>query len=602
MTSGPSALPPRLVSELAPLHALLHGSRNAVFPIVGSGLSGTALPSWSQLLSALIDQAPVGEQAELRGLLTAGKYLEVASLLEDPSEGRARVLTYLRNTYQRPRVAAPPLYEQVAALPVEHLATTNYNPWLKDAVARRHGAAPRVYVPGDPEAFSDLGLASSPLVLMLHGDADRPSSCVLSQRSYRRATYQPAYRAALRGLASQRAFLFIGHSLSDPDLISILEEWAEIFGGADLVPRHVCLGAGFTRHQRLRLTELGVLPVEYGPGNDHSLLPAVLAHLATPPTTVVTSQSQPTGSSGSDRQLVQLLVKLLAGSSASVKAPGTLPHMDTGALRAVDVLVESMVHGERIFQAYEVAEKVGLIDVEWVESMVRKHERLPTHHLYLVSRSGFTDEAAAIARKTPRCTHVVLEQPFVDAPPAIFADEVTLSLVRGVAQLRVREGELRELRVNVDQDVAIFDEHGTDRGSLWALCVNLVRSPVVGEEVSKVAHSHPRREEMTWFTLTVPASRILSGPLFLRTEDGLELHRLVELELVGQMTFQQARVDLAALEFRGRPMGAGAVTVGGRNLKIVASLDANGKTTAVEVEPAPGTSAGRPRPGVVDDG
>jgi hypothetical protein len=282
-----------------------------------------------------------------------------------------------------------------------------------------------------------------------------------------------------------------------PILISILEEWAEVFGGADLAPRHVCLGAGFTRHQRLRLTELGVLPVEYGPGNDHSLLPAVLAHLATPPTTVVTSQSQPTGSSGSDRQLVQLLVKLLAGSSASVKAPGTLPHMDTGALRAVDVLVESMVHGERIFQAYEVAEKVGLIDVEWVESMVRKHERLPTHHLYLVSRSGFTDEAAAIARKTPRCTHVVLEQPFVDAPPAIFADEVTLSLVRGVAQLRVREGELRELRVNVDQDVAIFDEHGTDRGSLWALCVNLVRSPVVGEEVSKVAHSHPRREEMT---------------------------------------------------------------------------------------------------------
>jgi anti-sigma-K factor RskA len=76
----------------------------------------------------------------------------------------------------------------------------------------------------------------------------------------------------------------------------------------------------------------------------------------------------------------------------------------------------------------------------------------------------------------------------------------------------------------------------------------------------------------------------------------------VELELVGQMTFQQARVDLAALEFRGRPMGAGAVTVGGRNLKIVASLDANGKTTAVEVEPAPGTSAGRPREGVVDDG
>lgn len=283
MATVPPGLPDKLVADLAPLREQLHARRSAVFPIVGSGLSGRALPSWSKMLETLIDQAPADLQPEARDLLTKGHYLEVASLLEDSSEGKARVLTFIRATYQRPSAAPPAAYDQVAALPVDHFATTNYNPWLKDAVARRLGAAPRVYVPGDPDAFSDLGPTSSPLVLMLHGDADRPGTCVLSQRSYRRVSYQPSFRQALLALASQRAFLFVGHSLSDPDLVAVLEEWSEVFGGETQAPRHVCLGAGFSRATRLRLSALGVQPIEYGAGNDHSQLPAVLAHLATPP-------------------------------------------------------------------------------------------------------------------------------------------------------------------------------------------------------------------------------------------------------------------------------------------------------------------------------
>jgi hypothetical protein len=80
-----------LIDRLTPLHNLLWGPRNAVLPVVGSGLS-QGLSSWRDLLSGLIDELPEGEREGLRTELDKDKFLNVATYLEGhPTVGRARV-------------------------------------------------------------------------------------------------------------------------------------------------------------------------------------------------------------------------------------------------------------------------------------------------------------------------------------------------------------------------------------------------------------------------------------------------------------------------------------------------------------------------------
>ncbi len=295
MTVSPSApfqdfgLDPALRAALGPIRELLHGpTRNAVFPVVGSGLS-QGLISWRALLQELIALASPDERDGMHEDLRAGKYIQVAGDLEaDGRVGEARIAQAIAKHFRRPSAPRPITYDLLARLPVDHFATTNFDPWLKAVLAGARADMPRVYAPSDPGAFSELAPSSSPLVLMLHGDADRPEQCVLSSRDFRRLLYgNQAYRQGLAGLVAQRAWLFVGHSFSDPDLTTLFEAWGQVFGGG--APRHFLLKDALSPRDRRRLLDLGIEHVEYGPAGDHSRLPDVLRYLAQPKPTSATA-------------------------------------------------------------------------------------------------------------------------------------------------------------------------------------------------------------------------------------------------------------------------------------------------------------------------
>lgn len=279
-------LPAGLVRELEPLRKQIHEQRNVVFPVVGSGLS-FKLGSWDKLLESLIERASPDAQTEMRQALAAGDYLGVAGYLESlPAIGVQTIASTIREKFHltgQKRRERPETYDLVAALPLEHFATTNYDPWLKDAVTKKLGFPPRVYTPTDPGAFNDIATSSDPLVLMIHGDADRPESCVLSEQGFRRLTHgNPSYMRGMQALVSSRSLLFIGHSMKDPDLRIFLDEWSQTFTPDGGAPRHWILGVGLTDLQRGAFLRKGVMPISYGPAGDHSLLPDVLRHLALP--------------------------------------------------------------------------------------------------------------------------------------------------------------------------------------------------------------------------------------------------------------------------------------------------------------------------------
>ena len=146
----PPSLPEALVRQLTPLREQLHGARpNAVVPFVGSGLS-RGLKSWRELLEDLVELLPEVDQRDARMSLEQGRYLDLADFLATSREvGPSRIQQAITDAYRRPTVTPPSTYDAVAGLPTRHFLTTNYDPWLKDAVGRRLGGAVNVLLPRD---------------------------------------------------------------------------------------------------------------------------------------------------------------------------------------------------------------------------------------------------------------------------------------------------------------------------------------------------------------------------------------------------------------------------------------------------------------------
>jgi hypothetical protein len=261
--------------KLEPLRRELWAERNSVLPVVGSGLS-RGLASWTELLRELINELPEGERQDAEDALNKDKYVEVASWIEQVIGGQ-RIATRIRELYQRPATPRPPVYDALVALPVQHFVTTNYDPWLKDALASHIRAAPRVYGPTDGDAFTHFRGASEPLVLMVHGDADRAGGCVLGTEGYRKIAYgNPVWVQGLRTLLGSRCLLFLGYSRSE--LHGLLDEW-QVGAPSDGPTRHFLLGAGIRPMWAHVLRNLRIEPVDY---DDHALLPDILRYLAIP--------------------------------------------------------------------------------------------------------------------------------------------------------------------------------------------------------------------------------------------------------------------------------------------------------------------------------
>ena len=96
-------------------------------------------------------------------------------------------------------------------------------------------------------------------------------------------------------------------------------------------------------------------------------------------------------------QRLVYLVKTHAAHPAVVTESKLLSDRHTGALREVDIVVETVVAGHNLLLAFECRDSARAADVSWVEEMIGKHERLPSNALVLASRAGFSAEARRVA-------------------------------------------------------------------------------------------------------------------------------------------------------------------------------------------------------------
>jgi hypothetical protein len=215
---------------------------------VGAGLSQRAgLPSWEGLLTDLIELAEKVSYKpnhdfirSCKELLThPSKYLLLAQELKDFLQDSFR--KYIIEKYADNCPTPTEDHLKIINYPYQFIITTNYDTLLENAFVKVHGKQAKVHSFKDsPDIAYDLW-NGRPFILKAHGDANKSQQgIILTEKDYRQILFQEkGYQSILQSLFTTKTILFLGSSLSDPELKLLLSFIHSSFHGGG--PTHYAL-------------------------------------------------------------------------------------------------------------------------------------------------------------------------------------------------------------------------------------------------------------------------------------------------------------------------------------------------------------------------
>jgi hypothetical protein len=235
MAFDPKDLPPALVDEYR---------KNRCGLLVGAGASvGANLPQWADLLREMITTAkanvPISDAkaAEYETLINGGKYLMAASGLK--ADLGSFFGDFIRRVFVESKPTPSELHDAFLKLDrLQFVLTTNYDTLLERAW-RTLDADVTVCT------FRDIGEVRRSLsrreffILKAHGDATRAGDgIILTEQDYRHILFkEPAYQNMLATMFSMYTVVFVGTSMSDPEINLMLNYIAGTFA-PDAGPTH----------------------------------------------------------------------------------------------------------------------------------------------------------------------------------------------------------------------------------------------------------------------------------------------------------------------------------------------------------------------------
>lgn len=213
---------------------------------IGAGLSaGAGLPLWDKLLIQMIEWSvshhiPLPDIAELHRLIEEKDFLTVADVVtEEMGDGRFR--EFMTTTFRRPDLLPTELHKLLPQIPFASILTSNYDKLIESAYTTAlNGASVPVFTPLDNPELAGTLQKSEFHILKTHGTIDRINSIVLSRRQYHQLMHaNQAYKIYMQQILLSKSILFLGFSLTDPDLLLILDELRVCF--RDDTPPHFAL-------------------------------------------------------------------------------------------------------------------------------------------------------------------------------------------------------------------------------------------------------------------------------------------------------------------------------------------------------------------------
>lgn len=260
--------------------------------MVGAGTSvRLGYPSWPGLMDRLdaLAASAVASPSQ-QAAPSVDKYPDMLWRAQEYRRrlGDARFGAELQEIF-KPSGKADAFLDDLVRLPFSHFVTTNYDPALEEAHQRVFGR-PAVSINWDDrdDVVEFITRVADPIwrrrYVHLHGRWDQPSSIVLSDADYtRRYVQSDDTPKKLFAIFALRRFVFIGFSLSDPDLMAVLREVAARIGGTEA--RHFALvgyqeGENLEMHRNRFIAKFGVAPVFFDTtGGDYTGLPLLVRAL-----------------------------------------------------------------------------------------------------------------------------------------------------------------------------------------------------------------------------------------------------------------------------------------------------------------------------------
>jgi hypothetical protein len=215
--------PKALITELV--------SRRCVV-FIGSGASAGCLsqdgtispPTWSGFLISLIDlMTDKIDLPIIQEFIQKEKYLEAAEIIKN-NIPPADFSTFIRESFVTPRFQPSAMHEAILEIDPKIVITTNYDD-IYDTFCRK-GTAHEGYNISKYYDNHIISVLRSPvrLIIKAHGCISEPSQIVLTKSEYFRARQSfSSFYKVLDSLFLTHTILFLGYSLTDPDIQLLLE-------------------------------------------------------------------------------------------------------------------------------------------------------------------------------------------------------------------------------------------------------------------------------------------------------------------------------------------------------------------------------------------
>jgi hypothetical protein len=276
------------------------------------------------------------------------------------------------------------------------------------------------------------------------------------------------------------------------------------------------------------------------------------------------------------QKLVFLARKALA-DGAVVTESKMMRHRLTKTAREVDVVVEGVVAGCRVFVSIECRDHARVADVTWVEQMITKHQYLATNALILASKSAFTPDARKLAECRGVETVEYEEQESLNLEPILGPSGAlwlkTIEITPGsVAVFIDRGGDPLSHHVKVTPAFEVHTEAAGCVTTFEELIPRMLQSTHTRDSLlaeADITHTH--------FVLEWRPPPIDGQPLCLQYTDPLELHRIEMVQVSGSCKVEIGKFGLVPASIGDVKFAWGKSTLAGRGFMVVATEGANGR-------------------------
>lgn len=205
-------------------------ARNKSIFFVGAGLSiDCGLPTWKGLMQELIALAENKKWVTPKKIKDYNRLLEKDKFLTVAEDLKAVLgedyYDYMKDKFGRPNITPSKKHLELLKFNTQLVITTNYDRLLENAFIQINKFGARSFKYNQRKEISNSYWKQDFFILKAHGDAyDNIEGIILTQKDYRKTLYKEVgYKSIMQSIFTTKSILFVGVSLSDPEVNLILD-------------------------------------------------------------------------------------------------------------------------------------------------------------------------------------------------------------------------------------------------------------------------------------------------------------------------------------------------------------------------------------------